>query len=129
MFKKLLKRIVYGYKATSDSYVAYLKSVGVDCGDNIRIFCPHDTKIDVLNPHLLSIGSNVAITGPATIITHDYSVFVANHLSGGRLYGKQAATHIGNNVFIGWGVRPSGDCDRRQRYCRSVRGCIWQVGV
>lgn len=103
MLKDLLKKFIYKHKATSESYVQYLKKIGVACGDNIRIFCPHDTTIDTLNPHLLTIGSNVAITGPSSILTHDYSVFVANHLSKGKLYGKQQPVIIGNNVFLGWG--------------------------
>ena len=104
MLKKFIKKILYKYKATSETYVEYLKRKGVKCGDNIKIFFPHDTTIDVLNPHLLTLGSNVAMTGPATILTHDYSVVVANQISNGRLYGKQQAVVIGNNVFIGWGV-------------------------
>lgn len=103
MIKQIIKRLIYKYKATSETYVAYLKAVGVECGDNITIFVPHSTTIDTLNPHLLKIGSNVAITGPATILTHDYSVFVSNHMSGGRLFGKQQTVVIGDNVFIGWG--------------------------
>ena len=95
--------MLFGYRASSESYVKYLKSIGVECGENITIFVPHRTTIDSLNPHLLKIGSNVAITGPASILTHDYSVFVANHLSKGRLFGKQQPVEIGNNVFIGWG--------------------------
>lgn len=103
MILRVLNRIIYRHKATSETYVAYLKSKGVMCGEGIRIFVPHKTTIDVLNPHLLSIGSNVVITGPTTILTHDYSVSVANRLSGGRLYGKQQPVSIGSNVFIGWG--------------------------
>lgn len=103
MIKKLLNRVIYRHKATSETYVAYLKAKGVLCGENIHIYVPHRTTIDLLNPHLLSIGSNVVITGPTTILTHDYSVFVANQLSEGKLYGKQQAVTIGSNVFVGWG--------------------------
>lgn len=102
--KNMIKKMFYGHKATSETFVAHLKSIGVKCGDNVRIFVPRSTKIDMLNPHLLEIGYNVVITGPASILTHDYSVFVANHLSNGRLYGKQQPVTIGNNVFIGWGA-------------------------
>lgn len=56
--------------------------MGVNCGD--RLQCCH--------------------TGPASILTHDYSVFVTNQLGEGKLYGKQQPVKIGNNVFIGWGV-------------------------
>lgn len=115
MIKQIIKRLMYKFKATSETYVEHLKSIGVECGSNITIFVPHSTKIDTLNPHLLKIGTNVAITGPATILTHDYSVFVANHLSGGRLFGKQQPVKIGNNVFVGWGGgNPSRNNCRRQ---------------
>ena len=103
MFMKLIKSIIYRHKATSESYIKYLKSKGVRCGDNIQIFFPHETHIDVLNPHLLEMGSNIAMTGPVTILTHDYSVFVANHISHGRLFGKQKSVILGNNIFVGWG--------------------------
>ncbi len=103
MIKQKILKLIYKHKATSATYVKYLKSIGVECGENITIFVPHNTTIDVLNPHLLKIGNNVAITGPASILTHDYSVFVANQLGGGRLFGKQKQVIIGDNVFIGWG--------------------------
>ena len=76
MVSSLLKRIVFGYKASSDSYVTFLKRKGITIGDSIEISFPRDTFIDYLNPHLLSIGSNVSMTGPTTILTHDYSVCV-----------------------------------------------------
>ena len=107
MLKQLINKIIFGHRATSESYVKYLKSIGVDCGENITIFVPHHTTIDSLNPHLLKIGSNVVITGPASILTHDYSVFVANNLSKGKLFGKQQPVEIGDNVFIGWGGNTS----------------------
>lgn len=104
MFKNKLKKIIYGYKATSETYIDHLKRVGVDVGENVRIFCPHDTTIELQNPFLIKIGNDVMITGPVTILTHDYSVSVINKISGGKLYGKQQPVTIGDNVFIGWGT-------------------------
>lgn len=103
MIKKLVKRILYGYRASSESYVNYLKSLGVSIGDSIEIIFPRDTFIDPLNPHLLKIGSNVSMTGPVTILTHDYSVCVLKKIYDGEILGKQRKTVIGNNVFLGWG--------------------------
>lgn len=102
MLKRIIKKIIYGYKASSKDYLNYLKFKGVIIGDNCHIFCSKDTTIDVLNPHLLCIGNNVKITGPTTILTHDYSTCVLNHLDN-KIYGKQRKTVIGNNVFLGWG--------------------------
>lgn len=58
----------------------------------------------MLNLHLITIGSNVVMTGPVTLLTHDYSVFVCNNINNGHLLGKQKPVVIGNNVFIGWGA-------------------------
>lgn len=102
MLKIIIKKIIYGYKATSESYISFLRKKGIKVGNNCFIFCPKDTSIDTLNPHLLTIGNNVKITGPATILTHDYSTCVLNNIDK-RIYGKQKRTIIGNNVFLGWG--------------------------
>ena len=50
----------------------------------------------------MKIGDHVKITGPTTILTHDYSTSVLNNIDK-RIYGKQRKTIIGNNVFLGWG--------------------------
>ena len=102
MLKRIIKRIFFAYKASSIDYLNYLKAKGIKVGDNCHIFCPNRTNIDTLNPHLLNIGNNVKITGPTTILTHDYSTCVLNNLDN-RIYGKQKKTIIGNNVFLGWG--------------------------
>lgn len=98
-----VKRAVYGYKATSETYVAHLRAIGVEVGEDCEIFCPHETSIDTLNPHLLTIGDHVAITGPATILTHDYSVGVIKTWTHGEVLGDQKPVEIGSNVFLAWG--------------------------
>lgn len=100
--KFIIKKILYSYKSSSKTYVDYLRSIGVLCGDNINIFCPKDTHIDTNNPYLLEIGNNVNMTGPVTILTHDYSTSVLNRIDS-KIYGKSKKTVIGNNVFLGWG--------------------------
>ena len=100
--KRIYKKIIYSYKSSSDNYIKYLKKIGVDIGKNINIFCPKDTNIDTNNPALLKIGNDVKITGPVTILTHDYSTCVLNKLDN-KIYGKSKYTSIGNNVFLGWG--------------------------
>lgn len=99
-FLNIIKKLVYKYKCSSECYIKYLKSIGAKVGDNVYIFFPKDTSIDTNNPHLLEIGNNVKITGPTTIITHDYSTAVLNKIDN-VIYGKQKYTSIGNNVFIG----------------------------
>lgn len=101
--KNIVRRLILGYKATSDSYIRHLKKVGVDVGENIVLFRPFNTTIDVSGPHMLTIGSHVMITGPVTILTHDYSWSVIKRKYG-DITGKQRKTVIGNNTFIGWGT-------------------------
>ncbi len=102
-FKKLVQKLAYGYKADSKSYEKYLRSIGVEIGKNFKLFCPQDTIIDTQNPYLLKIGNDVSMTGPITIITHDYSWKVFKVMDG-RILGNQKPVIIGNNVFIGWGT-------------------------
>lgn len=103
MFKNMLKKILYGHRSSQEAYVAYLKKCGVKVGKHIEIFTPKETVIETLNPHLLEIGNCVSMTGPVTILNHDYSVCVLKNWSGGEILGKQRKTVIGNNVFLGFG--------------------------
>ncbi|MFR8043658.1 acyltransferase [Clostridium butyricum] len=106
MIKSILEHIkvcVLGYKATSKSYINHLKKSGVLIGENIFIYRPMSTTIDLQNPHLLKIGNNVMMTGPVTILTHDYSWSVLKNKYG-VIAGNQNFVTIGNNVFIGWGA-------------------------
>lgn len=98
------KRLLQGYRATSESYVSHLREIGVEIGEDVVIYSPGRTNIEVLNPHLLTIGSHVAMTGPVTILTHDYSVGVTKIWSHGNVLGSQKPVTIGDNVFIGWGA-------------------------
>ena len=52
---------------------------------------------------MLKIGNNVSLTGPVTIMTHDYSWKVFKDIDG-RILGNQQPVIIGNNVFVGWGA-------------------------
>lgn len=103
IFRNKLKTLILGYKATSHSYILHLKKIGCSIGDDVVLFRPYNTTIDTQNPHLLSIGSHVMITGPATILTHDYSWSVLKRKYG-VILGNQKQTVIGDNVFIGWGA-------------------------
>lgn len=92
-----------GYKADSDSYIEYLKNLGVKIGKGVEIYRPFNTTIDIQNPHMLRIGNNVQMTGPVTILTHDYSWSIIKSVYG-EILGNQQETVIGDNVFIGWGA-------------------------
>ena len=100
---KLFGVLTYGHRASADSYIKFLKKSGVKIGENFTIFNPRSTMIDVQNPHLLTIGDDVNITGPVTILTHDYSWCVLKKMYG-EVVGKQKSVSIGNNVWIGANV-------------------------
>ncbi|PEG78928.1 hypothetical protein CP369_07945 [Lactobacillus sp. UMNPBX18] len=101
--KNLLRIVVFGHRGTSRTYIKYLRKKGVSIGKGCEIFRPLITMIDDQNPHLLSIGNYVQMTGPVTILTHDYSWSVLKRKYG-YIYGHQQKTSIGNNIFIGWGA-------------------------
>lgn len=98
--KNLIKSILYGEKYNSESYVKYLRSLGMEIGDRTHIFVPTKTTIDITRPWLISIGSDVQITSGVTILTHgfDWSVLKGVY---GEVLGSSGEVKIGNNVFIG----------------------------
>lgn len=96
------RKLLYGYKATSKSYIDHLRKIGTEIGQDVYIYNPDVTHIDETDPHLLTI-NHVRITGPVTILTHDYSWSVIKHKYG-EICGKQRAVTIGDGVFVGWGA-------------------------
>ncbi len=76
MIRNLLRKILYGKKATSESYITYLRSLGMRIGEETTIYVPTKTQIDTTRPWMVAIGNNVKITEGVTILTHgfDWSV-------------------------------------------------------
>ena len=71
----------------------------------MKIFTPNHTVIDIDLAYMITIGNNVNITGPVTILCHDYSTIACRELVGGVTgLGNIRPVNIGNNVFIGWGA-------------------------
>lgn len=101
--KDKIKIMILGYRATSSSYIEHLRKVGVMVGDDVTIFRPYNTSIDTQNPHMLRIGNHVMITGPVTILTHDYSWSVLKKKYG-EVIGNQKETILEDNIFVGWGA-------------------------
>ena len=99
----IIKKLILRERASSEEYIKYLKKRGVEIGEDVVFFRPFNTTIDVQNPHLLTIGNHVMITGPVTVLTHDYSWCVIKRKYG-VILGNQRKTQIGDNVFIGWGA-------------------------
>ena len=44
--KSILRRVAYGYKAESSSYIEHLKSLGMKIGSDCIIYAPTKTLID-----------------------------------------------------------------------------------
>lgn len=101
--KNKIKVKILGYRATSESYITYLRKIGVQVGEDVVLYRPLNTSIDVQNPHLLEIGNHVMMTGPVTILTHDYSWSVLKRKYG-EIVGNQKYTVLKGNIFIGWGA-------------------------
>ena len=110
--KKIANKLLYGYRCDSDTYLDYLRSKGARIGADVTLFASKKTNIDVLNPHLISIGNHVNIVS-STILTHDYAWSVIKGLTG-EILGNQRPVTIGNNVFIGEGTVLLGGGDSRR---------------
>lgn len=98
--KEFTKKIFYGKRYNSTSYVKFLKSIGISIGEGTIIFDPLSTFIDPSRPWLINIGKNVQITRGVTIVTHgyDWSVLKGKY---GDVLGSSGSVNIGDNVFIG----------------------------
>lgn len=100
VIKEFAKKIVLKEKYNSDSYIKYLKKIGVRIGEDCTIYTPQKTLIDTSRPFLLEFGDHVRITNGVTILTHgyDWSVLKGKY---GDVLGSSGKVKIGNNVFIG----------------------------
>lgn len=98
--KELAKRIVWGKKYSSETYIQYLRSRGVEIGEDVTIFVPSKTTIDEIYPWMITIGNHVRITEGCKILAHDFAWSVPKIICGGVL-GASGKVVIGNNVFIG----------------------------
>ena len=104
--KNLLKRVIYREKATSESYIRYLRGLGVSIGEDCTFYAPSQSPIDIQYPWMITIGNHVRITAGVKVLTHDYSWSVLKLANGheGEILGACGHVIIGNNVFIGRGA-------------------------
>lgn len=98
--KNAVRKLCYGPKADSDSFVRYLRSKGMRIGEDVTIYDPKGTLLDETRPWLIQIGSHVEITHGVVILTHGYDWSVMKGLYGDIL-GSSGKVTIGDNVFIG----------------------------
>lgn len=107
--KEFFKKIIYGKRYSSETYISYLRNIGMKIGDDCTIYVPTKTLIDESYPWMISIGSHVRITEGVKILAHDYSWSVLKRLPAckekdintGAILGASGCVTIGNNVFIG----------------------------
>ena len=97
---KFLRKLKYGIRYDSESYIKYLKKIGVIIGERTVIYDPRTTIIDETRPWMIKIGNDVQITSGVTILTHGYDWSVLKGVYG-EVLGSSGAVEIGNNVFIG----------------------------
>lgn len=98
--KNILLYIKYQHKATSKSYVSYLRKKGITIGENTNFYSPWTIQVDIRRPWTIEIGDNVNITAGCTILQHGYDWSVLQKLYG-EVLGSSGRVKIGNNVFIG----------------------------
>lgn len=99
--KEIIKKFILGKKASSDTYIKYLRKNGCSIGKNTYFFKPESVNIDETRLKYISIGDNCKITEGVSIIAHDYSwtTLIATNKEILPTGGKKIC--IGNNVFIG----------------------------
>ena len=106
--KNIIYKILFKYKASSESYIMYLRNLGMTIGENCTIFTPRNVLIDTQYPWMIHIGNNVQITQNVSIIDHDYSWSVLKNVDcgngKGNILGASGEIVIGDNVFIGVGT-------------------------
>lgn len=100
MIKEVIKKIILGKRYNSDSYIQYLRSIGMKIGEDCIIYVPSKTVVDEQYPWMIRMGNHVRIAEGVKILTHDYSWSVIKTINGAIL-GASGTVKIGNNVFIG----------------------------
>lgn len=101
MFQGIIDRVKRRwYMRSTESYIQYLRSQGMQIGDGLVTNHPKNVFIDLTRPWLIEIGNDVQIANGVKILTHgyDWSVIKGKY---GDVLGSSGKVTIGNNVFIG----------------------------
>lgn len=105
MIKKIINKIRFPHTYSSEAYVAYLRKLGMEIGNDVTIYSPRESIIDKQYPWMIKIGNHVRITTGVTILSHDFSWSVLKNYNyngaGGAVFGASGKITIGDNVFIG----------------------------
>lgn len=98
--KKFIGKLIYKEKYDSETYIKYLKSVGVKIGEGTTIYHLRTVYFDSVYPWLIKIGKDVKITKGTTMLTHGFDWCVLKKIYG-EVLGSAGPIEIGDNVFIG----------------------------
>lgn len=90
-------------KRNNESYIKYLKHIGIVIGENVHFRGPSSTRIDVSRPALIKIGNNVDINTNFQMLTHDWCSFVFR-LKYADFINSSGKIVLGNNIYIGTNV-------------------------
>lgn len=85
IWERVIRTVYFGEKATSESYIRYLRKKGVQIGKGTTFYAPHQCYVDVQYPWLVTIGKDVSITAGTRILSHDYSWSVLERVYGVKL--------------------------------------------
>ena len=99
MINRIIRKLIYGHKASTETYIKYLRSLGMKIGDESTIYVPTKTQIDTTRPWLIDIGKNVKITEGVTILTHgfDWSVLKGVY---GDILGSSGGGSKSETIFL-----------------------------
>lgn len=95
---------LYKERYNNETYISYLRNVGVEVGERTKFFSPQTNIVDTTRPYLLKIGKGVKITANVVILTHDFSFSVFRPVFHDLHNECRGYTVIGDNCFIGIGA-------------------------
>lgn len=72
LIKRIVRKLLYGYRADSYAYINHLRRSGMSIGERVVVFDPRTTLLDETRPWMIKIGNDVQITRGVTILTHGY---------------------------------------------------------
>lgn len=102
-FFKAALRLGKSSLMTSDEYLDFLRSKGVEIGEDTYAFDPASVQIDYSRPELIKIGKHVFLHRGTIIMSHDWAswCFVYSH---NDFIPSHAKVSIGDNVWLGENV-------------------------
>ena len=102
LIKEFVKKILYGNRYSSETYIKYLKGLGVKIGERTVIFSPRETFIDEQYPWMVEIGNVVikdnVFIGVNTVILKGVTIGENSIIGAGSVVAKDIPA---NSVAVG----------------------------